>query len=446
MAAFFLHFGTNRNNEFEIKEEEKLSVKEEEKIALKQIPLKSLSLYKIKRIYMGNNYCICSDGNQNFWAAGNNKNGQCAVNKSAKIINFTQIDYFKTNKIEIKNVYVNTSGNCTFWLTTDDILYGNGWNKHIQLGLPISYGSKIITPIPIRSAPQHIVDIKSAFNYTLILLENGNVLSTPFSVYGGNGHRRKKFRKQFGFKRICFVNSHVHKKTRKQEENVIKIVKIAAGYYHSLFLGANGHVWSCGKNNYGQLGLGHNGVVKAPWPTRIASFSCVKDICCGGNHNIALRSEPHVLEVTYSWGANKLGQCGVGITDNINEPQFTISTTVLRNLLNNKFMSIKCGRNHSYFHCNNHHYLFGNNCSNQCVVSEEKMLMNPVPIKLESPICNVYLGYEKTIIMLTKVYDNSKITEDDEKKEDSLNKIKMRPIWEYKTPTNEWKEYDNEMQ
>jgi alpha-tubulin suppressor-like RCC1 family protein len=36
------------------------------------------------------------------------------------------------------------------------------------------------------------------------------------------------------------------------------IVDISAGFWHSLVIKANGGTYSFGRNNFGQLGLGHN--------------------------------------------------------------------------------------------------------------------------------------------------------------------------------------------
>eukprot|EP01084_Bolivina_argentea_P070246 127720_1 len=410
MSAFLL-IGRNRHNEFELEDDEKK--------ASKLIPLKISEKYQIRKIHTGNNYNIYTDNNQNYWASGANKNGQCAVGKSQKTINsMTKIDYFEKNHINIKNVFVNISGCCTFWISNTNILYGNGWNKHMQLGISTSK-SVINTPIVIPNAPKDIIDIKSAFNYTLILLQNGQVLSTSFSKYGGHGHSQKK---QQGFNQI-----NIHR----------KITKIAAGYYHSLFLDINGNVWCCGKNNVGQCGLGHNKHIKKLTPIRyfIDNNIKIKSIYCGGNYNIALDVNGKV----YSWGANKNGECGIGTTENINIPQLIFYVGVHESII--KY--VKCGRNHCYIGSDDKHYLFGNNYWNQCI-SNEKLLKTPMLIS--RPIKNIYLGCDNTVLLVNDDRKDMECDSDDNDDDNDDKKEDVSFIWEYKTIYNEWKPYNNSMQ
>jgi len=70
------------------------------------------------------------------------------------------------------------------------------------------------------------------------------------------------------------------------------------------------HVYSWGLNNWGQLGIGRRDNVCTP--TEIKEFKNIeiKMLCGGAHHSLALTSDGHV----YSWGKNEDGQLGVGDT------------------------------------------------------------------------------------------------------------------------------------
>eukprot|EP00486_Rosalina_sp_Unknown_P014397 CAMPEP_0201596100 /NCGR_PEP_ID=MMETSP0190_2-20130828/192890_1 /ASSEMBLY_ACC=CAM_ASM_000263 /TAXON_ID=37353 /ORGANISM="Rosalina sp." /LENGTH=184 /DNA_ID=CAMNT_0048056325 /DNA_START=1194 /DNA_END=1745 /DNA_ORIENTATION=- len=122
-----------------------------------------------------------------------------------------------------------------------------------------------------------------------------------------------------------------------------KIIKIATGSEHTLFLEDNGTVWCCGDNAFGQLGIGfgdedeeededEDDIESVSTPTTINSnadddvsaiytpqkiewfiINCIKivDIECGLYHNLAMDEEGRI----YSWGHAKRGQCGNGEDD-----------------------------------------------------------------------------------------------------------------------------------
>ena len=95
------------------------------------------------------------------------------------------------------------------------------------------------------------------------------------------------------------------------------IQKLAVGWKHVLALSKGGVVFSWGKNNYGQRGLGYeeSSTTSTPLqPTEIlytADGSCIGtviDIACGSEH-CALLNDASDL---YTWGWNEHGNLGLG--------------------------------------------------------------------------------------------------------------------------------------
>ena len=81
---------------------------------------------------------------------------------------------------------------------------------------------------------------------------------------------------------------------------------IRAGEDHSLALKSDGTLYSWGKNDRGQLGIGSTG--SQTTPRQVGNAGDWKAIAAGGNHSLALKSDGTL----YAWGANHSGQLGNG--------------------------------------------------------------------------------------------------------------------------------------
>ena len=93
------------------------------------------------------------------------------------------------------------------------------------------------------------------------------------------------------------------------------ILDIQCGNVGTLFLLKDGSVFVCGSNEYGQTGL-NNGKGKETLPVRIPGLENIVQVSCGWGHCLALTGDGHV----YSWGRNNMGQLGVGDRKNRPEP------------------------------------------------------------------------------------------------------------------------------
>lgn len=86
-----------------------------------------------------------------------------------------------------------------------------------------------------------------------------------------------------------------------------RIVDICAGF-HVVAVGAGGHVWSWGNDTYGKLGNGLPNGVFNPSPIQIPGLEHITQVSCFGNHTLALDADGTV----WSWGRNDKGQLGIG--------------------------------------------------------------------------------------------------------------------------------------
>lgn len=80
---------------------------------------------------------------------------------------------------------------------------------------------------------------------------------------------------------------------------------VAAGWSHSLAVASDGSLWSWGKNEKGQLGLGHTTDQNAP--VRVGTDTNWVAVAGGSDHSIALRSDGSLWVA----GSNGYGQLGI---------------------------------------------------------------------------------------------------------------------------------------
>uniref|UniRef100_A0A7S2RKT9 RCC1-like domain-containing protein n=1 Tax=Mucochytrium quahogii TaxID=96639 RepID=A0A7S2RKT9_9STRA len=168
-----------------------------------------------------------------------------------------------------------------------------GWNQNSQLG----HGDSEIRVSPcsvdtLESSP--ILQIVCGSRYTVALSRQGNVFS-----WG----RGDDF--QLGHIKGTSLSS-VPRMIKSLEQ--VKVVAIAARGAHTLALTGDGKVFSWGRNDEGQLGLGTRDPCRTP--TEIAWFRdngvCVKKIACGRVHSAAISLGGDL----YTWGCNDEGSTG----------------------------------------------------------------------------------------------------------------------------------------
>ncbi|XP_049820942.1 probable E3 ubiquitin-protein ligase HERC4 isoform X2 [Aethina tumida] len=118
------------------------------------------------------------------------------------------------------------------------------------------------------------------------------------------------------------------------------IVHVACGATHSLALNNWGQVLSWGSDYHGQLGQQIGGENSQGTPRIIKALAAhtVVQIACGQRHSVALTNSGEIL----TWGANNFGQLGLG-TMTAQEPL----PTVVRSLSGVPMSHISCGANHT---------------------------------------------------------------------------------------------------
>ena len=123
------------------------------------------------------------------------------------------------------------------------------------------------------------------------------------------------------------------------------IASIACGWYHTVFLTNNGKVYSCGQNNEGQLGRTVDTANPASTPSQITTnigSLTISAIACGAFHTVFLTNNGKV----YSCGRNNLGQLGQSTS--------TTTPSIISNGIGSLTISaVACGIHHTIFLANN---------------------------------------------------------------------------------------------
>ena len=93
-----------------------------------------------------------------------------------------------------------------------------------------------------------------------------------------------------------------------QKTSFTNISKVSTGYSHSLFENNKGEIFACGNNHRGQCGLGHFNSLQITPSQILNAPSNIVQFVCGNYQSIFLDSEGNV----YSVGYNEYGQLGLG--------------------------------------------------------------------------------------------------------------------------------------
>ena len=279
-----------------------------------------------------------------------------------------------------------------FFMTTDNKIYGYGDNSDDNLGLENktepenfdtrSYLNNQHQPVLISSL-NDVIEIRSSIFYSIALCLSDNTKLITIIIHWSRLYLIPddiisllimycKYSKVYS---TVYNRSHGHGDKYKPEKDHLlyfgwreietlsdkNIIKIIAGQIHSLFLGADGVVYSCGNNTNGECGLGKD-IKRINIPTPIEYFIKngirIVDIFAGSFHNLVLDNKGRI----YSFGYNRDGQCGNGNTKSVLTPQ------MIEYLKEYVVVEIKCGYNMSYCktECGKN-YLWGSNDYKECL-------------------------------------------------------------------------------
>ncbi|XP_078576873.1 putative E3 ubiquitin-protein ligase HERC4 isoform X2 [Branchiostoma floridae x Branchiostoma japonicum] len=187
--------------------------------------------------------------------------------------------------------------------------------------------------------------------------------------------------------------------------------EVSCGRQHTVFVLAEGTVYTCGSNDYGQLGQdkGH----KRPTVITALDTQSIQQVSCGDYHNLVVNDKYQV----FSWGYDDCGQLGHtleaggnntrrprGETDD--DPDLEVihnsEPRMVKELSSLQIVQVACGGKHSLALSNDGRiFSWGNNSHGQLGIGSTKN--QPKPQELTSltgiPFCQIVAGGSHSFVL-----------------------------------------------
>ena len=259
----------------------------------------SNNITDIIQISAGNSHSLFLKRDGTVFCCGLNTNGQLGLGHNSNTYELKQI-------LDAKDIKSISAGSYhSLFLKNDGTVFACGLNYDGQLGVGDKIDRNTLTQVLYNNGNiSDISEISAGGKHSLFLRKNDGVV---FSC--GNNDLG-----QLGIGNIPFSTSLIQVKNINGIENISDITKISAGSLHSLFLKKDYKVLACGNNEFGQLGIGDTTfeklLVKVKGINGTGNISDIIEISAGNKHSLFLKVDGTI----FSCGNNEFGQLGIGDT------------------------------------------------------------------------------------------------------------------------------------
>ena len=261
------------------------------------------------KVSVGGFHSLAIDKNGRLWAWGNNSNGQLGNNTSANSV-CTPVSVLGAVKTfchiaggNSQSVAIDKNGQAWGW----------GFNGSGQTG--DGSATDRLTPVSVQGQKKTFCKIASGNGVTLSIDNYGRLWA-----WGFNGNA------QIG------DDSTIPKRTPTRVCNTRTFCEVRGANTHVLAIEKNGQVWAWGTNTSGQLGNFYISSVLTP----VSVAGAVKTFCqinAQNTHSIALDKNGKI----WTWGRNDVGQLGIGSTiDYVTTPRSLYGNKTFCKINNNE--------------------------------------------------------------------------------------------------------------
>ncbi len=240
---------------------------------------------------LGSSFGLAVRADGTLWAWGRNVEGQLGLGTATAN---------RTRPVQVgtDNDWVQVAAGTSFslGLKANGTVWAWGLNNFGQLGNGTNLGSiSAANPTPVQVGTGTYVFIAAGAFHSLALAADGSLWTWGGNQYGqlGNGS-----------------NSPTATTTSSIPTQINgSYAHLAAGIYHSIALRADGSLYSWGGNDQGQLGINPSSGNLINTPTLVAVAGTYAALAAGFYHTLALAANGTL----YTWGSNSEGQLGNGI-------------------------------------------------------------------------------------------------------------------------------------
>jgi len=271
----------------------------------------------ITKIALGGEHSIALSNTNELYSWGLNIFGQLGLNTTTnvsvptrveKIRNFVRNEETKVVEKEVikriseneKIIEIAAGAQHSLILTSSNHLYSCGFSKNMCLGYftkdedPLE--SMVFTRIHAYSSTKKFSKITCGVNHS------GCVFGSSEILFWGKGE-------YLSYENPTVINFN------KYPISQISDFKIGENFY--IIKNSNGELFSCGNNDYGQLGIGGNNNSPKKHIEKVWISEKVRSFDCGYNYVIAITESNKV----FGWGYNKTGQVLDLAEEKINLPK-----------------------------------------------------------------------------------------------------------------------------
>jgi len=232
---------------------------------------------------------IKTDGT--LWTWGLNNSGQLGLNNTTNYSSPKQVGSLTNWSL------VASSSGTTLAIKTDGTLWSWGANSNGQLGL--GNRTNYSSPKQVGSLTNWLT-VVTQNNSTLAIKTDGTLWSWGLNAYG-----------QLGLQNTTYYSSP------KQVGASTNWSKVTTAYYgFTIAIKTDGTIWSWGRNNNGQLGLGN--ITYYSSPKQIGALTTWSKLSqTKWSSTLAIKTDGTL----WGWGTNNVGQLGTGAVSNYSSPK-----------------------------------------------------------------------------------------------------------------------------
>ena len=239
---------------------------------------------------------LWTDNGKRVYAWGAGMQGQLGLGEERFSLDIpTEVEELSDDNV----VYVDANGDLSAALTQDGDIFIWGKTKGGAVGS--QFTTNLMVPTQLEFEGEKFKDFGLGNTHMAAVTKSGRVATMGNPHRGKLGHAPKMAGKK-GYKPTLYADKSASDYVANLDD--VEITEVACGKHHTVALSANGDVYTWGHGKEGALG--HGNFEQVNEPKKIETLSNIVKIDAGGDFTIVQDKDGHL----YSFGRNQYGQLG----------------------------------------------------------------------------------------------------------------------------------------